>query len=127
MTLEQMRAKIDAFLVLGKHWLSKRAQWTPIENKVEGGEREGESGLRLRLFTDRHQYTLVMYPEHDGKKSYLGCVEEDRSPLPGEMRTRSGDLAAGEFNDETLRRIAADILSKELHEVADHPDVLLIV
>ncbi|HUU60595.1 MAG TPA: hypothetical protein VMZ50_13730, partial [Phycisphaerae bacterium] len=56
-----------------------------------------------------------------GKPSYLGCVMSNRAPWPGETHTRGGDLADGEFNDETLRKIAADILSKELHVLVAPP------
>ena len=121
MTLQEMREKIDAFLTLGKHWQSEMAQWTPIENRVKG-----EDGLRLRLFTDRHLYSIVMYPERGEKKSYVGCVMDNRTPLPGESHTRGGDLADGEFTDATLRRIVADILSKEMHPSVEHPDALVI-
>jgi len=126
MTLDEMRAKIDAFLVLGKHWQPEMLEWTAISPDEKGTDEtrspEGKVGLRLRLYTDRHSYSIVMYGDTgDRTKTYLGCVMSNRAPWPGETHTRGGDLADGEFNDETLRRIAADILSKELHTLVAPP------
>lgn len=125
MTLTEMREKVEAFLSLGKHWRPEMAQWEAAgaDEKVALGGRspEGREGLRLRLYTDRHVYAVVMYPEREGRKSYLGCVMDNRAPWPGETWTRGGDLADGEFTDDTLRQIWADILSKELHPVIAAP------
>lgn len=109
MTLTEMRDKIGAFLLRGKHWDGAMAMWTDLTD--DGVDREG---VKLHLFTERHHYAIVMEPASGGEKSYLGCVMSNRAPWPGEKHTRGGDLADGEFNDETLLRIMADILSKEL-------------
>lgn len=125
MTLEEMRAKIEEFLSLGKHWRSEMAQWEPITRDEKGTDESrsprAEMGLKVYLYTDRHSYCIVMYPARGERKSYLGCVMSNRAPWPGETHTRGGDLADGEFTDETLRRIFADILSKELHPVIARP------
>ena len=121
MTLREMREKIDAFLSLGKHWRTEMREWSAITQDTKLAPREGKTGLRLRLYTDRHVYSVTMYEAAEGKPSYLGCVMSNRAPWPGETHTRGGDLADGEFNDETLRKIAADILSKELHVLVAPP------
>ncbi|HUU23889.1 MAG TPA: hypothetical protein VM389_15245 [Phycisphaerae bacterium] len=121
MTLREMREKIDAFLSLGKHWRTEMREWSAITQDTKLAPREGKTGLRLRLYTDRHVYSVAMYEAAEGKPSYLGCVMSNRAPWPGETHTRGGDLADGEFNDETLRKIAADILSKELHVLVAPP------
>lgn len=113
MTTEEMREKIGEFFLLGKHWDGAKALWTDLEDE----EGSNSTGHRLKIFTDRHSYSIVMRPEQDGKKSYLGCIKSLRAPLPGETWTRGGDLADGEFNDATLTRILSDILSCELHVI----------
>lgn len=124
MTLQEMQNKIGEFLLLGKHWRGEMGLWKPIERNEKGTDEsrspEGEEGLKLYLYTDRHSYCIAMYPERGEKKSYLGCVMSNRAPWPGETHTRGGDLADGEFTEETMRRILADILSKELHPVLAH-------
>lgn len=121
MTLAEMREKIGEFLLLGKHWRGEKGMWKPIETDEKGGPHEGEEGLKLYLYTDRHEYVISMYTEwSDGEKghpSYLGCIMRNRASWPGEMQRRGGDLADGEFTDETLQRIWSDILSCELHTI----------
>ena len=124
MTLEEMQKKVSEFLQLGKHWRDEMAQWVRLEpDKKSDRGKEGAEGLKLLLYTDRHSYSIVMRPEFNGRKSYLGCVMSNRAPWPGETHTRGGDLADGDFNEETLRRIWSDILSKELHPVIVQPEV----
>lgn len=126
MTLEEMREKIGEFLLLGKHWRGEKAMWKPIKSDEKGTDEsrspEGEEGLKLYLYTDRNEYVIVMYPERGeiSEKSYLGCIQQNRAPWPGETQRRGGDLADGEFTDETLQRIWSDILSCELQVINAH-------
>ena len=127
MTLDEMREKIHARLMQGKFFDQTKSEWSEIGTDEKGTDEkgtdeqrtpEGRVGLRLRLYTDRHSYAIVMYADTgDRTKTYLGCVMDNRTPWTGENHTRGNDLADGAFSDATLDRIFADILSCELLRV----------
>jgi hypothetical protein len=73
-----------------------------------------DEGYNLRLYTERHIYHIIVRPNRDHGKSYLGCTVSTRKPRAGETHTRGNDLADGEFTDETWHKILADIVSYEL-------------
>lgn len=63
--------------------------------------------LRIRLYTPRHQYTIVA---SDG---YLGCIAATRKSRPGEDWARGNDLPDGSFSAETLNAIMGAIIFYE--------------
>ena len=94
--------------------------------------------VRARIWTTQHLYSIVAVPgpisEHahfneEGKRDsdagpsrklagYLGCVVRNRAARPGEEQFRGNDLADGSLDDDTFRRIIADIVFYESLEIA---------
>jgi len=73
--------------------------------------------LRIRLFTDINDYSIVAYPKTDEYRSYLGCTYSSRRPRAGEDWTRGGDLADGDFSTWTWTKILSDIIGTELVKI----------
>ena len=74
-------------------------------------ERDGKEGIKIRLFTDVNNYSVVAID------NYLGCIYSSRKPRAGEDWTRGGDLADGEFSKETWIKILSDIIGTELVKI----------
>lgn len=73
------------------------------------------------VYTDNNKYAIHAVCPQKGtsidEPGYLGCVTQSRKYRPGETWFRGNDLADGPFNEETWRRILADIISYELQDV----------
>lgn len=82
--------------------------------------------IRIRFYTDSHQYAIVArLPNRGGDKyrgpddkGYLGCYASCRKPRAGENWTRGNDLADGPYTRETWQRVMSDILAYELVKIA---------
>lgn len=74
-------------------------------------EGDGEKGIRIGLFTDVNDYSIVAID------NYLGCTYSSRRPRAGEDWTRGGDLADGEFCQKTWVKILSDIIGAELVKI----------
>jgi len=74
-------------------------------------------GIRIRLFTENNSYSIVAYPSSEEKDSYLGCIGDSRKPRAGEDWTRGGDMADGDFSEETWFKILSDIVGYELVKI----------
>lgn len=73
--------------------------------------------LAIRLYTERHSYSIVAEKKTKAERGYLGCVVSKRKPRAGEKHTRGSDLADGALTLETWNRILGDIVSYELVEL----------
>ena len=71
-----------------------------------------ESSGRLYLWTSRNRYSISFHPSDSG--GYLGCIAVSRIWRAGEDWNRGNDLADGNFNEGTWRKIISDIVSYEL-------------
>ena len=91
-------------------------------NNPEEGVRE----IKIELFTEKHVYHIVGRDRKEGR-SYLGCIANNRAPLPGESHTRGNDLADGDFTFETWCNIVLDILSYELLEIPRIPNTSEVI
>ena len=78
-----------------------------------------EHGIQFKIFTERNVYAISALESKN--KSYLGCIADSRSPLPGENHTRGNDLADGDLSIETWLQIVTDIISYELLNVVKQP------
>ena len=71
-------------------------------------KKHDDKRLSVRLFTDRHQYSISATIG-----GYLGCTYGNRKPLPGETWTRGRDLPDGPHSERTWGRIKSAILWEE--------------
>ena len=77
----------------------------------------GQSTYRFNIYTDTNKYSIVAKDESTSRQSYLGCTSSSRKPRAGEDWNRGNDLADGPLDEETWRKILADIVSYELVKV----------
>jgi len=73
-----------------------------------------EDSVRVRLFTDGHEYFIR------ASADYLGCGANTRKPRPGEDWNRGNDLHDGKFNEESWIGILKDIVANELMSISDY-------
>ena len=90
-----------------ERWL-KDIAWGGCRVKVFLHDKEGARKYMLLMFTEKHQFDIIITP------TYMGCQMDNRYCEPFEDWTRGRDLTDGKCNEETLGRILCDIINKEL-------------
>lgn len=111
-------ATIEQFLSWVERDLSRFANLNDHVERVFEDSAVGSAptGIRIRIYTDRNRYTISAHANtvHGDDRGYLGCVATNRKPRAGEDWSRGNDLADGKLEEETWRRILADIVSYEM-------------
>jgi hypothetical protein len=69
--------------------------------------------LKVQIFTDNNEYSISARRDQTDQ-GYIGCSSKCRKARAGEDHRRGSDLADGPYNEQTWRRILADIVSYEL-------------
>ncbi len=103
-----------------KMWYERDlARFASFDDSAQSLGECGEPGnitATIRIYTETNGYT-IRAGKRDGSDGYLGCTVSSRKPRAGEGWTRGRDLADGLLNEDTWRRILADIVSYEIVRV----------
>lgn len=84
---------------------------------METTSTDGIKGVRIKLFTEINEYSIVAYPPSKTYKGYMGCIGRSRKPRAGENWTRGNDLADGPCSRDTWIEIMQDIVGYELVKI----------
>ena len=112
MELQEMRSKLVEWIEEMKHGYRdpKLYMW-------EFETDEGKEGIRVLLYTESNEYSIVAYPPKGSYRGYLGCIGGSRKPRAGESWSRGNDLADGTFCRKTWTKILSDIVGYELVKI----------